>query len=147
MQFEPAEEVGNSPRPPADCPMEQPAAQPRSGACKPADLPITNAKMPNGKTMPLLKTMLTSACECNCNYCAFRAGRNFRRTTFSPDELSQTYMKIYNSGVARGVFLSSGVAGGGVRTRRTGCWIQRKYCVRNKSIRVTCICPPGQKTY
>ena len=117
MQFEPAEEVGNTPRPPADCPMEQPAGQPRSGACKPADLPITNAHLPNGKTMPLLKTMLTSACERNCNYCAFRAGRNFRRTTFSPDELSQTYMKIYNSGVARGVFLSSGVAGGGMRTQ------------------------------
>jgi predicted DNA-binding helix-hairpin-helix protein len=118
MHFESAEEVGNTPPPPADCPnLDSAPAEKSTTACKPADLPITNAHLPNGKTMPLLKTMLTSACERNCSYCAFRAGRDFRRVTFTPDELSQTYMKIYRSGVARGVFLSSGVAGGGVRTQ------------------------------
>jgi predicted DNA-binding helix-hairpin-helix protein len=124
MHFEPAEEVGNaSTQPPADCPglMAEPAPATRpaapKGPCKPADLPISHAQLPNGKSMPLLKTLLTSACERNCFYCAFRAGRDFRRTTFTPDELGQTYMKLYRSGVAQGIFLSSGVAGGGVRTQ------------------------------
>jgi predicted DNA-binding helix-hairpin-helix protein len=123
MHFEPAEEVSSaSPHPPADCPglIEPPKAATRpaarSGPCTPADLPISHAQLPNGKTMPLLKTLLTSACERNCYYCAFRAGRDFRRTTFTPDELGQTYMKLYRSGIAKGIFLSSGVAGGGMRT-------------------------------
>ncbi|MCK5345402.1 MAG: hypothetical protein KAR20_18460, partial [Candidatus Heimdallarchaeota archaeon] len=37
-------------------------------------LPVTQASLPNGKKIKLLKAMLTSACERNCNYCAFRAG-------------------------------------------------------------------------
>jgi predicted DNA-binding helix-hairpin-helix protein len=122
MHFEPAEEVGNpSFAPPPDCPgLAQPTAPQTSagtGACKPAELPITHAHLPNGKTMPLLKTLLTSACERNCYYCAFRAGRDFRRTTFTPDELGKTYMQLYHNGTAQGIFLSSGVAGGGVRTQ------------------------------
>ncbi len=127
MRFEPAEEVGNnSPAPEApgkmeDCPLYQPAhtqtASANSGPCSPAELPISNARLPNGQSMPLLKTLLTSACERNCYYCAFRAGRDFRRTTFTPDEMGQTYMKIYRSGIAKGIFLSSGVAGGGIRTQ------------------------------
>ncbi len=130
MHLEPAEEVSlAAPQPPADCPgllaearaeaRPAPAPRPasRSGPCTPADLPISHAQLPNGKSMPLLKTLLTSACERNCYYCAFRAGRDFRRTTFTPDELGQTYMKLYRSGIAQGIFLSSGVAGGGVRTQ------------------------------
>ncbi len=122
MHFEPAEEVGNASfTPPADCPGLTAAPAPRpaavSGACKPAELPITQVHLPNGKTMPLLKTLLTSACERNCYYCAFRAGRDFRRTTFTPDELGKTFMQLYQAGTARGIFLSSGVAGGGIRTQ------------------------------
>ena len=127
MRYEPAEEMGSySPAPAVQadadgCPLFQPPTEPavstRSGPCSPAELPITNARLPNGKTIPLLKTLLTSACERNCYYCAFRAGRDFRRTTFTPDEMGQTYMKIYRSGIAKGIFLSSGVAGGGIRTQ------------------------------
>lgn len=127
MRYEPAEEVGNYSPAPAEstsvenCPLFQPVQAPaltsRARPCSPADLPITNAHLPNGQTMPLLKTLLTSACERNCYYCAFRAGRDFRRTTFTPDEMGQTYMKVYRSGIARGIFLSSGVAGGGIRTQ------------------------------
>jgi len=47
---------------------------------------IHNAVMPGGKRIALLKTLLTSACERDCAYCAFRQGRDFRRATFSPDE-------------------------------------------------------------
>ena len=35
---------------------------------------ITNVQTPSG-AIPILKTMLTTACERNCYYCPFRAGR------------------------------------------------------------------------
>ena len=121
MGFEPAEEVGSAGSAPAACPAlveATPAVKNAgSGGCQPSQLPITMAKLPNGQSMPLLKTMLTSACERNCYYCVFRAGRDFRRATFTPDELSRTYLSVYKTGAAQGIFLSSGVAGGGMRTQ------------------------------
>ena len=80
-------------------------------------LGIHHAVMPGGKTIALLKTMLTSACERDCNYCPFRAGRDFRRATFKPEEMAKTFNELQRSRVAEGLFLSSGVAGGGVRTQ------------------------------
>ncbi|MBN2045466.1 MAG: radical SAM protein [Anaerolineales bacterium] len=82
---------------------------------RPTDLPITEAVMPNGQTIILLKTMVTSACERNCYYCPFRAGRDFKRTTFTPDDLALTYMKLYHARAVEGLFLSSGLIGGGVK--------------------------------
>ena len=84
---------------------------------KKADLGIYQAVMPNGKKAPLLKTLLTSACERDCHYCPFRAGRNYQRTTFKPQEMAQAFMDMYRAGVAKGLFLSSGIIGGGVRTQ------------------------------
>lgn len=79
-------------------------------------LPISMVCLPNGKRMPVLKSLLTSACERNCNYCAFRAGRDFRRVTFQPEEMAQAVDRLTKKKVVDGVFLSSGVAAGGVRT-------------------------------
>ncbi|NMB89388.1 MAG: radical SAM protein, partial [Chloroflexi bacterium] len=79
--------------------------------------PIHRAAMPNGQRISLLKTVLTSACERNCNYCAFRAGRDFRRQTFKPDELARQFEQMARAGLVEGLFLSSGVAGGAVRTQ------------------------------
>ena len=78
---------------------------------------IHNAVMPGGKRIALLKTLLTSACERDCTYCPFRQGRDFRRTTFTPDELARLFMQLHQKGTAEGIFLSSGVAGGGPRTQ------------------------------
>ena len=78
---------------------------------------ISQAVLPNGKRISLLKTLLTSACERNCYYCPFRAGRDYRRATFKPDELAQTFMMLHQAGIAQGIFLSSGIIGGGVRTQ------------------------------
>jgi predicted DNA-binding helix-hairpin-helix protein len=97
------------------CPGPAPA-QARAG--KPADgLPIHMAAMPGGKRIALLKSLLTSACERNCFYCPFRAGRDFNRTTFKPDELAQTVVQLTQARVIEGAFLSSGIAGGGMRTQ------------------------------
>lgn len=78
---------------------------------------IYNAALPNGRQIPLLKTLLTSACERDCYYCPFRAGRDFHRETFKPDEMSDLFMGLVKGGVAKGLFLSSGIAGGGIRTQ------------------------------
>jgi predicted DNA-binding helix-hairpin-helix protein len=80
-------------------------------------LNLSHAVLPNGKRIVLLKTLLTSACERNCYYCPFRAGRDFRRATFKPEELGQAFMNLHRAGVAQGIFLSSGIAGKGVRTQ------------------------------
>jgi predicted DNA-binding helix-hairpin-helix protein len=86
-------------------------------SARPQELPIHMAALPNGQRFPMLKTLLTSACERNCNYCAFRAGRNFRRETLKPDEMADTFHQLYQKRIVQGMFLSSGVAGGGIRTQ------------------------------
>lgn len=79
------------------------------------EIPITEAVMPNGQRIKLLKTMITSACERNCYYCPFRAGRDMRRATFTPDELAKTFMQLYYAKAVEGLFLSSGLIGGSIR--------------------------------
>ncbi|MFW6070197.1 MAG: radical SAM protein [bacterium] len=90
------------------------APRPKS---KKEQLGVYEAVMPGGKTKPLLKTMLTSACERNCYYCPFRAGRNYRRATFKPQEMADTFMDMQRAGVADGLFLSSGIIKGGAATQ------------------------------
>ena len=94
-----------------DCPGPSRATPDTSG------IPIQMAVLPGGKRVPLLKTLLTSACERNCFYCPFRSGRDFRRMTFKPDELADTVDQLSEAGVIKGAFISSGIAGGGVRTQ------------------------------
>ncbi|MBN1487253.1 MAG: radical SAM protein [Anaerolineae bacterium] len=77
---------------------------------------IHHAATPKGR-IPLLKTLLSSACEQNCAYCPFRMGRDFQRATFTPDELARLFLKIHQQGIAKGIFLSSAIVGGGPRTQ------------------------------
>lgn len=77
---------------------------------------LHHACTPRGNLV-LLKGMVTNACERNCFYCPFRAGRDFRRATFAPEELAATFFRLYQAGLAQGLFLSSGIVGGGVHTQ------------------------------
>ena len=97
-----------------DC---EPRFQGRNLKAKQDALGITEAVMPGGKRMTLLKTMLTSACERNFYYCPFRAGRSYRRATFKPEEMANTYMAMHRAGMVEGLFLSSGIIKGGVTTQ------------------------------
>jgi predicted DNA-binding helix-hairpin-helix protein len=126
MHLEPAEEADAQPSIPL--PVLNPKTGPGVLPCgqvasapglpgKQAALGIHHAAMPGGKSIALLKTLLTSACERNCYYCPFRAGRNYRRATLKPDEMAQTFMEIQRAGLAQGLFLSSGIIGGGLRTQ------------------------------
>jgi predicted DNA-binding helix-hairpin-helix protein len=98
-----------------DCPgSASPAAESTTST---HGLPIHMAALPNGKRAPLLKSLLTSACERNCFYCPFRAGRDTRRVTFKPEEMAKTVVQLSDARVIQGAFISSGIAGGGMRTQ------------------------------
>lgn len=118
MQLEPAEDTG--------CPKIDPSSE-FAGS-------VTNAAMPGGKRIALLKTLLTSACERNCYYCPFRAGRNYPRATLKPDEMAKIFMNLHNKGIVEGFFLSSGIVAGGVHTQdnliATAEILRRKYSYR-----------------
>jgi predicted DNA-binding helix-hairpin-helix protein len=72
---------------------------------------VSHLTTPTGRRTPVLKVLQTSFCQNDCLYCGFRAGKDFRRARFTPDELAQAFDLIYRSGVVEGLFLSSGVAG------------------------------------
>lgn len=97
--------------------------------------PVTQAHLPNGKTIPLLKTMQTSVCERDCNYCVFRSGRNTQRVSLSPDELARAVVKLSEANIAQGVFLSSGILDGGIKTQdriiATAEILRKKYDYRH----------------
>lgn len=101
MNLEPSEEVGCS----------------GINVRKPINGMVHQAAMPNGKPFTLLKTLLTSACERNCNYCPFRAGRNYKRVTMKPEEMARSFMRLHKKGAVEGLFLSSGVTNGGIYTQ------------------------------
>jgi len=79
-------------------------------------IPIHMAATPRGR-IPLLKAMLTTACEMNCKYCAFTKDRDFRRVTFKPQELAEVFYSIYQKGWVKGIFLSTGIFSGGANTQ------------------------------
>jgi predicted DNA-binding helix-hairpin-helix protein len=106
MSFEPAEDHSPVGTPYLD----------RTGSCPDAVF-VHPAVLPNGQRIKLLKTLLTSACERDCYYCPFRAGRDFRRATFQPEEFARLFVMLAQKKIAEGVFLSSGMTGGGIRTQ------------------------------
>lgn len=78
---------------------------------------ITNVLTPAGKK-PILKAMMTTACERNCFYCPFRAGRSkTQRMTFSPNEMAKAFDTLQKANRVEGIFLSSGIIKGSVTTQ------------------------------
>lgn len=72
--------------------------------------------MPDGRTRPVLKVAQTSSCERNCTYCALRAGRDCEKHSLAPDEMARSFDEVLRSGQVQGLFLSSAISGGPVRT-------------------------------
>ncbi len=98
----------------ATLPIAAKDIQPRPRDLKPW---LSSAIRSDGKRISLVKTLMTSACEKDCFYCPTRRGRNsLRRVTFKPEELAQGFDQIQRKGLAEGIFLSSGIIGGGTRT-------------------------------
>jgi predicted DNA-binding helix-hairpin-helix protein len=110
--------------------------RPRRSGSMPPDLSdcITNVVAGNRK-MPVLKAMTTTACERDCLYCPFRAGRSsMRRVKLSPDEMAQGFMALYRARAVEGLFLSSGVIRGGITSQDaildTGAILRKKHGFR-----------------
>lgn len=72
---------------------------------------VSHLTTPWGERKATLKVLQTSACQNNCNYCAFRAGRDIRRAHLTPDELARSFDLMYRAGLVESLFLSSGVMG------------------------------------
>ena len=81
------------------------AADPRVLPC------VSHLHTPDGQRKSTLKVLQTSACQNNCNYCAFRAGRDIRRAHLTPDDLARSFDLMYRAGLVESLFLSSGVSG------------------------------------
>lgn len=78
---------------------------------------ITNVTTPSG-AKPIMKAMMTTACERNCYYCPFRAGRGkMPRISFKTNEMADTFDRVQRAGIAQGIFLSSGIIKGGITTQ------------------------------
>ena len=94
---------------------------------------IHMAQTPRG-ACPILKVAMTNACENNCYYCALRRDRDTRRTRITPDEMARAFMELQSKGVVEGIFLTSGVRGGPVRSMdeilATGELLRKKYGFR-----------------
>ncbi len=116
-----------------DPPASKPARPPHYQSHSLAEC-ITNVSTPQG-SVRLLSAMLTTACERNCFYCPFRAGRSkMKRMTSQPDEVAGTFDAIARGGGADGIFVTSGIIKGGVTTQDkiidTGEIIRKKYRYR-----------------
>ena len=117
--------------------MDMPAACGISAKGQSKPLPcISEVTTPHGKK-PVLKSMMTTACEKNCFYCPFRAGRiEMRRVTFQPDEMARTFDMLQRAELARGMFLSSGIIKGGVTRARQDHRHRRDPAARSTAIAV-----------
>jgi predicted DNA-binding helix-hairpin-helix protein len=78
---------------------------------------VSDAVLPNGKRISLLKSQLSTICEQNCYYCPFRSGRDFQRATFKPEEFAKIFISLFQARIAEGIFLSSGIMNNGIFTQ------------------------------
>jgi predicted DNA-binding helix-hairpin-helix protein len=95
---------------------------------------ITTILRSDGQPMPVLKILQTNACARDCFYCPFRAGRDFRRVAFKPEELAQAFDQLTRARLVEGLFLSSGIVGRGEHSQEqivaTAEIVRQKYDFR-----------------
>ncbi len=101
MDLEPSDELGGKGTAVAQC----------------KTLEIYPAKLPQGGTINLLKTLMTTACKNDCIYCPFRAGRDTLREHLTADEMAKVFIDLFRGGIAQGLFLSSGIVKNAVLTQ------------------------------
>ena len=115
--FEPAGDAPHeeSARPDCFAPQAKPRREERNAAALRRS--IYQVMTPSGPK-PVLKSMMTTACERNCFYCPFRAGRSsMERITLQAEEMAKGFTRIQKAGLVDGLFLSSGIIGGGAKAQ------------------------------
>lgn len=88
-------------------PKRRPQNQNYIGSNAPAG--ICHSFTPDGRCVSLLKVLMTNSCKNNCKYCVNRAGNDFQRSAFEPEELAKLFIELYRRNYLEGLFLSSGV--------------------------------------
>lgn len=72
--------------------------------------------LPSGERKAMLKVLQEGGCERGCAYCAQRHGGGPKGVSFGSDELASIFMQLYGAGRVFGLFLSSAIRGGPVRS-------------------------------
>jgi len=72
---------------------------------------IRHVRVPGRGTTTLMRVMQTNACSLSCGYCPTFCGGKVKRTALTPEEVARTFMEANRAGVAKGLFLTSGVPG------------------------------------
>lgn len=70
---------------------------------------IYHAQQEGGGTTRLFKVLQTNSCRFSCPYCFTSCAMRRKRTTFKPDELATTFVKLERDKRVDGLFLSSGI--------------------------------------
>ncbi len=70
---------------------------------------IYPASLPDGKTVFLMKILLTNYCENDCAYCINRKSSNVKRYSIEPSKLAELFININRKKIADGLFLTSAV--------------------------------------
>ena len=88
------------------------AVGPGSALTRPGDpVGITKVRYPGQGVTRLMRVMQTNACSLSCGYCPTFCGGKVRRTYLKPEEIARVFMGAHRSGLADGLFLTSGVPG------------------------------------
>ena len=92
---------------PAGAPVRAGELSSRPGA----PVGITRVVYPGNGSTRLMRVMQTNACSLSSGYCPTFCGGKVRRTYLAPEEVSRVFMDAHRSGLADGLFLTSGVPG------------------------------------
>src|SRR2546426_4867197 len=85
---------------------------PAGAVMRPGDpVGITRVRHPGCGATRLMRIMQTNACSLSCGYCPTFCGGKVRRTYLSPEEVARVFMEAHRTGLADGLFLTSGVPG------------------------------------
>src|SRR5262249_4583307 len=85
---------------------------PQDSLMRPGDpVGITKVRYPGHGATRLMRVMQTNACSLSCGYCPTFCGGKVRRTYLSPEEVARVFIDAHRSGLADGLFLTSGVPG------------------------------------
>lgn len=78
---------------------------------------IYPAALPSGQRVPMLKVLQQAGCERGCDYCAQRRGGVGQDgLALAPEELAGTFDELHRRERVFGLFLSSAIRGGAVRS-------------------------------
>lgn len=74
------------------------------------------AVLPDGRSILLMKVLMSNVCENNCLYCVNRRGNDQPILSFAPQELASLFMRMFHANLVQGLFLSSAIFKSAVQT-------------------------------